>query len=79
MPLDVGFSPEYTDSFKNMPEGLKERWVSLIYKEIEGRRTLPLISLYLFWKTPRSIFLGMEKTRKAQLQLKGPCRDNGPA
>ncbi len=75
--LGFGFSPEYTDSFKNMPEGLKERWVSLIYKEIEGMKDPAIDQLVSILENPEINIPGQEKTRKALLQLKALAETMG--
>ncbi len=75
--LGFGCCPEFTNSLRNMPEVLKERWVSLIYKEIEGMKDPAIDQLVSILENPEINIPGQEKSRKALLQLKALAETMG--
>ncbi|MBN1903724.1 MAG: hypothetical protein JW927_01365 [Deltaproteobacteria bacterium] len=75
--LGFGCSPEFTNSLRNMAEGLKEKWVSLIYKEIEGMKDPAIDQLVSILENPEVNIPGQEKSRKALLQLKALAETMG--
>jgi hypothetical protein len=60
-----------------MPEGVKEKFVSLIYKEIEGMKDPAIDQLVSILENPEINIPGREKTRKALLQLKALAETMG--
>ncbi len=74
--LRFGSNPEYM-ACCNMQEGLKEKWVNLIYKEIEGMKDIAFDQLVNILDDPALHIPGQEKTRKALIQLKALAETMG--
>jgi hypothetical protein len=74
--LRFGCNKDYTDCCK-IPEELKEKWLTLIYKEIEGMKDTAIDKLITILDNPLLTIPGQDKTRKALLQLKALAETMG--
>ena len=75
--LQFGKNPELTGIYNEMPQELKDRWINIIYEELEDMNGPVLDHLIDILGNPELNIPSQEKSRKSLLQLKALAETMG--